>query len=109
MQWSMWSMTAPLPPTSILPKPHSIPSQGAYCKYGVADSGPLFLRPGNISLYLSASYGNDIVTFGLITLPDARPATYYRVTLEAATSDNGIVSVTASTSDGLPQYRPPYH
>lgn len=78
---------------------HSV--TGAYCKYGVADSGPLFLRPGNISLYLSASYGNDIVTFGLITLPDARPATYYRVTLEAATSDNGIVSVTASTSDGL--------
>ncbi len=73
---------------------------GLYCNYTPADNGPLFLRPGDISVLLSLTLDSRVVKFNIINIFGTRAATYYRISLSATVDNDGIISIRATSADG---------
>ncbi|MCM1117161.1 MAG: DUF4493 domain-containing protein [Pseudoflavonifractor sp.] len=76
-------------------------SEGAgYVEYPMDATGPLFLKSGDVSVSLDATYVDGRSTsFAILTLPGAEAATYYKVTIEAGQS-GGCPSLSARASTG---------
>lgn len=73
---------------------------GLYCRYSPTDNGPLFIRPGDISVLLSLTTESYSVKFNILNITGAKAATYYRVTIAASAGSDGILTVTATSADG---------
>jgi len=73
---------------------------GHYCPYQASDAGPLFLRPGDITVSLDVALPDGrSANFNLIEIPSAEASTYYSVEI-AASSLRATPSVTATASSG---------
>ncbi len=76
-------------------------TRAGYYQYSSTDSGPLFLSPGDINLSLDITLRDGRQTsFTLLTIPEAKAATYYNVELSASEEGEWPV-ITASVSTGM--------
>lgn len=73
---------------------------GLYCPYKPSDQGALFLRPGNVEIFISMSIDGRPISFKVGEIKEAKAATYYRVIVDASRGSDGIISVIARISDG---------
>lgn len=84
--------------TSVSATLHS--RDGHYCQYTPGDTGPMYLRPGDVTLSLSIGLDDSTdVSFNILELPEAANSTYYDITLTTG-EDAGVPAVTATASSG---------